>query len=86
MFFFRLIKTLLSLYTLTLIVHFLLPYVVTVQKPWMVWLSKVCEPAERVGNNLAARLLPRKEYNVDMGQVLAIALCFILSMIVGWLA
>ena len=52
----------------------------------MVWLSKVCEPAERVGNNLAASLLPRKEYNVDMGQVLAIALCFILSMIVGWLA
>ena len=30
MFLLRLIKALLSLYTLTLIVHFLLPYVVTV--------------------------------------------------------
>ena len=85
MFIFGIIRFILSVYTLVLIVNFLLPFCTDTQKPWMAKLTKVCEPALKVGRNVAAKVLPNRNYNIDMGALMAVVVCFILSMILGWL-
>lgn len=81
----KLFEFLLSLYTLVLLVNFLVPLCTNVQKPWMVTLAKVSEPAVKLGRNMAAKVLPAREYNVDMGALLGCGLCFLVSMMLGWL-
>lgn len=86
MFIIRIIRSLLSLYTLVLIVNFLIPYCTDTQKPWMVKLSKVCEPAMNVGRKIAAKLLPNRNINADMGALMGAVVCLVLSVVLGWLA
>ena len=81
----KLFEFLLSLYTLVLLVNFLVPLCTNVQKPWMVTLAKVSEPAVKLGRTMAAKVLPAREYNVDMGALLGCGLCFLVSMMLGWL-
>lgn len=81
----KLFEFLLSLYTLVLLINFLVPLCTNVQKPWMVTLAKVSEPAVKLGRTMAAKVLPVREYNVDMGALLGCGLCFLVSMMLGWL-
>lgn len=85
MFILALIRSLLSLYTLVLIVNFLVPFCTDTQKPWMAKLNKFCEPALKIGRNVAAKVLPSRQYNIDMGALMAVAVFLILSVILGWL-
>lgn len=82
----RILRSILSLYTLVLIANFLIPYCTDVQKPWMVKLSKVCEPAVKMGRNLVAKLLPNRTLNTDAGSLMGAVVCLILSVVLGWLA
>ena len=85
MFVFGIIRFLLSLYTLVLLVNFLLPLCFDTQKPWMATVNKISEPGVKIGRNVAAKLLPARDYKVDMGALMGCAVCFLLSMVLGWL-
>ena len=77
------IRFLLSVYAMMQLVHFALPYVTNSQRPWMATLAKLCEPGLQVGNRVAARLLPDKRFNINVGPLAAAALCYIARMILG---
>ena len=79
----RLIRFLLSVYAMMQLVLFALPYVSNAQQPWMVKLTRLCEPGARIGNRVAARLLPDKRFNINVGPLAAAALCYIVRMILG---
>ena len=81
----ELIRSLISLYTLVLLANFLVPLCTNVQKPWMVTLAKISEPAVKLGRTMAAKVLPARAYNVDRGALLGCGLCFLVSMVLGWL-
>ena len=85
MFIFGIIRFFLSLYTLLLLINFLLPLCFDTQKPWMTTINKISEPGVKLGRNVAAKLLPARDYKVDMGALMGCAVCFLLSMVLGWL-
>ena len=86
MFIISLIRSLLSLYALCLLVHFALPYMTTSQQPWMATLARICEPGVRIGNRVAAKLLPDRRFKVDMGTLTAVAMCWVVRVILGLFA
>ena len=79
----RVIRFLLSIYAMMQLVQFALPYVSNAQRPWMVTLTKLCEPGARIGNQAASRLLPDKRFNINVGPLAAAAICYIARMILG---
>ncbi|MBE5775947.1 MAG: hypothetical protein E7326_00390 [Clostridiales bacterium] len=85
MFIFGILEFLLSLYTLVLLINFLLPLCFDTQKPWMATIAKISEPAVQIGRTVAAKVLPAREYKVDMGALMGCAVCFLISLVLGWL-
>ncbi|MBR5110134.1 MAG: YggT family protein [Clostridia bacterium] len=83
MFLIRVIRFLLSIYALMQLVQFALPYIGGVQSPWMVTLGKFCEPGIRIGNQVISRLLPDRQFKIDMGPLAAAALCYLARLILG---
>ena len=79
------IRRLISLYALLLVVHFALPYLAASQRPWMAVLARICEPGVRVGNRVAAKVLPNRRFKGDMGAQCAIVLCVILRFLLALL-
>ena len=79
----RAIRFLLSVYAMMELVMFALPYVSNTQRPWMATLSRLCEPGAQIGNRVASRLLPDKQFKIDVGPLAAAALCYIARMILG---
>ena len=79
----RVIRFLLSVYAMMQLVQFALPYVGGAQCPWMVTLEKLCTPGMQIGSRVAARLLPDKRFNINVGPLAAAALCYIVRMILG---
>lgn len=83
MFIIRLVRSLLSVYALLLLVHFALPYITSSQQPWMAVLARICEPGVRVGNNVAAKLLPDRRFKIEVGPLAAVAVCWVARMVLG---
>jgi hypothetical protein len=79
----RLIRFLLSVYAMMQLVMFALPYVSSTQRPWMATLARLCEPGAQIGKRAASRLLPDKQFKLDVGPLAAAALCYIARMILG---
>ena len=79
----RVIRFLLSVYAMMQLVQFAMPYVGGTQRPWMVTLAKLCEPGAQIGNRVAARLLPEKRFNINVGPLAAAAICYLLRLILG---
>ncbi len=79
----RLIRFLLSVYAMMQLVMFALPYVSSTQRPWMATLARLCEPGAQIGKRVASRLLPDKQFKLDVGPLAAAALCYIARMILG---
>ena len=79
----KLIRTLLGIYALMQLVHFALPYITSTQQPWMATLAKLCEPGVRAGNQTASRLMPDKRFKLDVGPLMAAALCYVARLILG---
>ena len=51
----------------------------------MATLNKICEPGLKLGRNVAAKVLPNRAYSIDMGALMAVVVCLLLSMVLGWL-
>ena len=83
MFIIHLVRSLLSLYALLLLVHFALPYVTSSQQSWMATLARICEPGVRIGNNLAAKLLPDRHFKVEIGPLAGVLVCWVARMVLG---
>ena len=83
MFIIELIRTLLSLYALLLLLHFALPYITNSQQPWMAILSRICEPAVKIGNQVAAKVIPNRRFKMEIGAVVAAILCWLLRVLLG---
>lgn len=83
MFLLKLIDTLILLYSVALIVHFILPFIVTSQQPWMATLSRICEPAVKIGNQVAAKVIPNRRFKMEIGAVVAALLCWLLRVLLG---
>ena len=83
MFLIRVIRFLLSIYALMQLVQFALPYIGGAQSPWMVTLSKLCEPGIRIGNRVVSRLFPDRQFKFDVGPLAAAALCYLARVILG---
>ena len=81
--FIRLIRFLLSVYAMMQLVQFALPYVSSTQRPWMVTLTRLCEPGVRIGNQAASRLLPDKQFKINVGPLAAAVICYVARMILG---
>ena len=79
----RLIRFLLSVYAMMQLVHFALPYVNGTQRPWMATLARLCEPGVELGNQVASRIMPDRQFKVNAGPLIAAALCYIARMILG---
>ena len=77
------IRTLLTIYTLMQLTHFALPYVTNAQQPWMATLAKLCEPGVRIGNQIAAKVLPDRRFKIDVGPLAAALACYLLRAILG---
>ena len=77
------IRALLGIYALMQLVHFALPYATNTQQPWMTTLARFCEPGVRIGNQVAAKLLPDRRFKVNVGPVAAAILCFVVRIILG---
>ena len=80
----QLIRSLLSIYSLLLILHFALPYVTSAQQPWMTTLSRICEPGIRIGNQVAARLMPERRFKIDVGPLAAVLVCYVARIVLGF--
>ena len=78
------LRSLLSLYALLQLLHFALPYVTDTQRPWMATLTKICEPGIRVGNRIAAKILPDRQFKVDIGPLACVVACWVLRMILNF--
>ena len=83
MFVIRVIRFLLSIYALMQLVVFALPYIGGPQRPWMATLSRLCEPGIQIVNRVVARLLPNRQFKIDLGPVAAAALCYLARVIIG---
>ena len=81
--FIRLIRFLLSVYAMMQLVQFALPYVSNTQRPWMVTLARLCEPGIQIGNRVASRLLPDKQFKINVGPLAAAVICYVARMILG---
>ena len=79
MFIFKILFFAWDLYTLALLVNFLLPYFVKEQKPWMKMLADICAPAVNIGNAVAKSIFGKKEFKFDIGSVVAIVLCIVVG-------
>ena len=77
----NLLRNLLSLYAVLLLIRFALPYVTSTQQAWMTALSKICEPGVRLGNRVAAKLLPERRVQWDLGNVTAVVLCWLARLV-----
>ncbi len=86
MFIIHLVRSLLSLYALLLLVHFALPYITSSQQPWMAVLARICEPGVRIGNTIAAKLLPDRRFKVEVGPLAGVVLCWAARLILGLFA
>ena len=72
-----LISWLLGLYAILLLVQLALPFFTDSQRPWMTVLDKICEPGIRIGNRVAAKLLPARRTKVNVGALTAVVLCWL---------
>ena len=79
------IRFLLSLYVLLLAIHIILAYFATSQRPWTVFLARLCEPGIRIGNQIAAKILPAGRLRGERGAVVAIVLCLVLRLVLALL-
>ncbi len=83
---FTLLQKLLSLYALLLLIDLALPYVTDAQQPWMTALARICEPGIRIGNRVAAKLIPERRTKVNVGAITAIVLCYVARLVLGLFA
>ncbi|MBR1585017.1 MAG: YggT family protein [Clostridia bacterium] len=83
MWIFHWIRSLLGLYAIMLLVHFALPYVTSSQQPWMAVLARICEPGIKIGNNLAAKVLPDRRFKIEVGPLAAVVLCYVARLVLG---
>ncbi len=77
------IRFLLSVYALMQLVHFALPYVSSVQRPWMATLARFCEPGVKIGNQLIAKLIPQVQMKIEAGPLAAAAICYLVRAVLG---
>jgi len=77
MFLIRVLRSLLSLYALLQLLHFALPYITDTQRPWMAKLTKICEPGIKIGNNIASKILPDRQFKMDIGPLACVLLCWV---------
>ena len=82
----HILRSLLGLDAILQLLHFALPYITDTQRPWMASLAKICEPGIRIGNNVAAKLLPDRQYKIDIGPLACVILCWIARMILNFFA
>ena len=80
----QILRTLLRLYALCLLLHFALPYLTASQQPWMTVLARLCEPGVRLGNLVAAKLLPDRRVKVDVGPLTGAVICWLAQLILRW--
>lgn len=83
MFIIRAVRFLLSVYALMQLVHFALPYVSTVQRPWMASLAKLCEPGIKIGNQVASKIMPDRQFKIDVGPLACAVVCYLVRIILG---
>lgn len=83
MFIIHLVRSLLSLYALLLLVHFVLPYVTSSQQPWMSILARICEPGVKIGNAVASKLFGGRPLKIEVGALAAVALCYVARLVLG---
>ena len=83
MFVLKLVDTLLLLYSLALILHFALPFIVSSQQPWMAVLARLCEPAVKMGNQIAAKCLPGRRFKMEIGAVVAALVFWLVRVLLG---
>ncbi len=83
MFLIRLLREAVSIYAILMLVYFILPFATSNQRPWMATLARICAPGVRVGNQLAARLLPDRQLKLDVGPLFAILLCWVIRWVTG---
>lgn len=81
MFIFKILFTIWDLYTLALLVNFLVPFFTKTQQPWMAMLAKICEPAVGVGNIVASKLFGDKKFSFDIGALMAVVVCFVVGVV-----
>ncbi len=87
MFLIRLVRSLLSLYTLLLLFRHLMPYVFQTRRPWMATVEQLCAPADRMGRELARRFFPAwAGRNETGGGLMGVIVCYLLTIIIGWIA
>ena len=79
----RFIRFLVSVYALMQLVHFALPFLSGTQRPWMATLARLCEPGIRMGNRVASKLLPDRQFKMDVGPLAAAAVLYIARMVLG---
>ena len=80
----RTVRALLSLYAVLQLVHFALPFITNAQRPWMTTLARICEPGIKLGNRVAAKLLPERRYPVDVGPIACAILCWAARLILSF--
>lgn len=80
---FRILDVALTLYGLAQLLHFLLPFIVSAQQPWMAVLAKVCEPGVKIGNQVASQLLKNRRFKTDIGALVAAILCWVIKILMG---
>lgn len=83
MFVIHFISTLLSLYAILLLVNFSLPYLTSAQQPWMTVLDKICEPGVKIGNCIAAKVLPERRVHINVGALFAALACWIARIVLN---
>ncbi len=82
----RLIRSLVSLYTLAMIIDLIWPYLIPQQNRFSAALHQICESGRRIGAAVVGKLFPGKNGNPQTAQIAGILTGFVLSVILGWLA
>ncbi|MBR6524906.1 MAG: YggT family protein [Clostridia bacterium] len=85
MFIFGILEFAISIYALILLVNFLLPLCFDAQKPWMATIAKISEPGVKIGRSIAAKVLPARDFKVDMAALMGCGVFFLLSVVLDWL-
>lgn len=80
----QLVRQAATVYAVLMLIYFVLPYVTSNQRPWMVTLSRICAPGVRAGNQLAARLFPDKHFKIDVAPLLTVLACWVIKWVLGW--
>ncbi|MBQ6951476.1 MAG: hypothetical protein IJN44_08285 [Clostridia bacterium] len=70
-----------DLYTLALLVNFLVPFFTKKEQPWIKLLAQICEPAVNVGKIVTKKIFGDKEFSFDMGALMAVIVCIVIGVV-----